>query len=90
MAEEKDYQRQMFDTIAKILEETGSEDKTYSNEEKALDILNVLESLLAYSIYNTCISAETIRDSAEESYVNIKKRALRMLKDHPIDPSADS
>lgn len=89
MTEKKDYQRQMFDAIGKILEETGADDQMYSNEEKALDILNVLESLLAYSIYNTCISAETIRDSAEESYVNIKKRALRMLKDHPISP-ADS
>lgn len=80
-----DYQQQMFEAVAKVIEEVGAGDKAYDDEKKALDILNVLESLLAYAIYNTSISAETIRDSAEESYVNIKKRALRMLKENPIE-----
>ena len=80
-----DYEKDMFDGISKIIEETGAGDEAYSNEDKALDILGVLESLLAYTIYTTCISPETIRDSAEQSYVNIKRQALQMLQDHPIE-----
>ena len=74
----------MFDAISKIIEETGAGDENYTPEKKALDIFTVLESLLAYTIYTTCVSSETIRDSAEESYVNIKRQALHMLKENPI------
>ena len=79
------YKRHMFDAISKIIEEAGASDDTYTDEKKAYDILAVLESLLAYTIYTTCISAETIRDSAEESHVNIKRQALQLLKEHPIE-----
>jgi hypothetical protein len=66
---------------------TGEEprnDSNYDNYQKARDILDMLEGLLAYAIYNTCISPETIRDSAEESYVNIKRRALEMFNKRGI------
>ena len=73
------YRDQMFDAISNIIEVTGRDDANYDNHQKARDILEMLESLLAYAIYNTCISPETIRDSCEESYVSIKKRALMMF-----------
>ncbi|HEU5281722.1 MAG TPA: hypothetical protein VFU82_07085 [Gammaproteobacteria bacterium] len=78
--EKVDYKEKLFDVISTAIEETGKEDTAYTDAEKALDILDVLESLLAYTIYTTCDSDDTIRDSAEESYINIKKRALMMLK----------
>ncbi len=79
-----DYERQMFDSISKIIETSGVGDSTYTAEKKAVDIFAVLESLLAYTIYTTCVNSETIRDSAEESYINIKRQALHMLKENPI------
>jgi hypothetical protein len=79
----RSYKDQMFDTIAKCIEETGKNDSNYTNEAKARDILELLESLLSYTIYATCISKETIRDSCEESYINIKRHALALMdKEH--------
>jgi hypothetical protein len=74
------YRDEMFDTLANAIENVGKSDESYDNYLKALDILEVLESLLAYTIYNTCDSPETIRDACEESYINIKKRALLMFE----------
>ena len=74
------YRDQMFDTLANAIENTGKSDESYDNYLKALDILDVLESLLAYTIYNTSDSQDTIRDASEESYINIKKRALKMFE----------
>ena len=85
MNEGSNYEKEMFANISTIIEKTGASDEAYTDEKKALDILAVLESLLAYTIYTTCIDAGTIRDSAEQSYVNIKKQALFMLKEHPIE-----
>lgn len=85
MQKDTNYEQEMFANISTIIEKTGAADEAYTAEKKALDILSVLESLLAYTIYTTCIDAETIRDSAEQSYVNIKRQALFMLKEHPIE-----
>ena len=73
------YREEMFDKISKIIEETGSNDATYDSYKKAQDVLDVLEGLLSYAIYTTSISPETVRDSCEQSYVNIKKNALKMI-----------
>ena len=74
------YRDEMFDTRANAIESVGKSDESYDNYLKALDILEVLESLLAYTIYNTSDSPETIRDACEESFINIKKRALLMFE----------
>ena len=74
------YREQMFDVISQAIENTGKGDESYDDHQKALDILGVLENLLAYTIYTTCDSAETVRDSCEESHVNIKKLALRLME----------
>ncbi|STX27778.1 Uncharacterised protein [Legionella beliardensis] len=74
------YKDKMFDGISKYIEETGSHDEHYTNEAKARDILEVLEALLAYTIYTTCVSKETVRDSCEESYFNIKRQALALME----------
>lgn len=83
VSEKQTYKTQMFDEVSKIIEATGQGDSNYSAEEKAMDIFVVLESLLAYTIYTTCISAESVRDSAEESYINIKRQALEMMRQTP-------
>lgn len=70
------YRESLLNQLSEIIENHGANDKEYDNLTKALDILDVLEVLLAYTIYNTNVSADTIRDSAEESYFNIKRRAL--------------
>jgi len=83
MAEEKkDYREEMFNNLADVIENTGKDDKGYDGLDKARDILEVLESLLAFAIYNTSISEETIKQSAEESHTNIREGALDMLKRH--------
>ncbi|MBA3662226.1 MAG: hypothetical protein H0W64_10880 [Gammaproteobacteria bacterium] len=83
------YREQMLANISDVIEKTGAHDEKYDAFAKARDILDVLESLMAYAIYNTCISTETIRDSAEESYVNIKRRALAMFnKNQNESPSS--
>ena len=74
------YREQMFDTLANAIENTGKSDESYDNYLKALDILDVLEGLLAYTIYNTCDNAETIRLACEESAANITMRALKMFE----------
>lgn len=79
MTEASKYHEILFNTLAESIESVGKDDPNYSETQKALDILDVLESLLAYAIYSTSNSLETVRDSAEESYINIKKRALHMM-----------
>lgn len=81
MTEESKYKEELFNTLADAIENIGKDDPTYSETQKALDILDVLESLLAYTVYSTSVSIETVRTSAEESYMNIKKRALDMMSD---------
>lgn len=80
MEKQPGYRDQMFDALSIAIENTGKDDPSYDNHQKALDILSVLENLLAYTIYSTCDSADTVRDSCEESHVNIKKMALRMME----------
>jgi hypothetical protein len=74
------YKDQLFDSTSKCIEEIGKQDESYTNEAKARDILEVLEALLSYTIYTTCVSRDTIRDSCEESYFNIKKQALMLME----------
>ena len=88
MINERKYKECLFEKISDIIENIGQEDSNYDNYQKARDILEVLEGLLAYAIYNTCVSPETIRDSAEESYVNIKKKALEMYKKYGVENNA--
>jgi hypothetical protein len=74
------YQSQMLDAVSEILETTGKSDPAYSNEQKALDIFHVLESLLSYTIFTVCLTSDQIRDTCEESYLNIKRNALAILE----------
>ncbi|WP_196214903.1 hypothetical protein [Piscirickettsia salmonis] len=77
---QQDYRELMFDGLSQLIEDLGKEDVDYDDYQKSEDILEVLEGLLAYGIYNTSIDAETIRDSCEESYVHIKRKALMMYR----------
>lgn len=72
------HREAMFDALSQAIENTGKGDKEYTDYDKALDILDVLESLLAYTIFSTCVTTDQIRDSSEESYMTIKKRALQI------------
>jgi|GEM_PF-6849272 hypothetical protein len=78
--QQPNYREQLFDTLAHAIEDNGKSDPSYDNYQKALDILEVLESLLAYTIYSTCDSPDNIRDACDETHVNIKKRALKMFE----------
>lgn len=80
-----DYRDEMFEELSKIIEKTGSDDTNYDDKQKALDILEVLEALLAYTIYSTSIDEKTILTSCDESYSNIKEQALSILENNPID-----
>lgn len=82
MPAENNHKMTLIETISAAIEKSGQDDPTYDNIQKSRDILDALESLLAYAIYNTCISPETIRDSSEESYINIKRRALAIWNNH--------
>ena len=84
MAPKPDHAKDMFEDIANLIENAGKDDETYDAKQKLQDIFDVLESLLAYTIYTACITADNVRDCSEESYVNIKKKALKMLEDHPV------
>ena len=74
--EKNNYREQMLEQISEILEKVGGDDEKYNNAMKSLDIIETLEILLAYTIFGTTNSTEGIRDSAEESYFNIKRRAV--------------
>ena len=77
-SQKHNHRDEMFDALSEAIEKAGKTDKDYSNYDKALDILDVLENLLAYTIFSTCLTTEQIRDSCEESYFAIKKRALQI------------
>ncbi len=83
MSAKQNHADQMFKEISNLIENIGKNDQEYTNHKKAIDILNVLEGLLAYTIYTTCYTAEEVRDAAEESYFSIKKQALAILKKNP-------
>lgn len=86
---ETTYREQLFDALAREIENSGKQDASYTNQQKALDILEVLEDLLAYTIFNLCDNKDTIRDASEESYMNIKQRALLMFENNRPDPTKD-
>lgn len=77
------YADQMFTELSNVIENVGKDDQQYTNQKKAVDILNVLESLLAYTIYTTCCTTEDVRDAAEESYLSIKRQALAIIRKNP-------
>lgn len=83
MSSKKDYADQMFTKLSNVIEDIGKGDAEYTNQRKVIDILNVLESLLAYTIYTTCYTAEEVRDASEDSYFSIKKQALAIMRKNP-------
>jgi hypothetical protein len=83
MNTKKNYADQMFTELSKIIEHVGKDDEEYTNQKKAVDVLNVLESLLAYTIYTTCYTTEDVRDAAEDSYISIKRQALAIIRKNP-------
>ena len=70
------YKETMFQVIAELFEKTGADNPRYSSNQKATDILEVLSTLLAYTIYNSCPNSETIRDASEATYFQMKQMAL--------------
>jgi hypothetical protein len=86
MSAKVDYPEFMFSQISKLIENTGKGDAEYTAKTKVIDILNVLESLLAYTIYTTCLTTEDVREASEDSYVSIKKQAVAMLRKNPPKP----
>jgi len=70
------YKERMYKVIAELFEKIGASNPTYSETQKATDILEVLVTLLAFTIYNSCPTTETIRDASETSYFQIKQMAL--------------
>lgn len=70
------YKENMFQVIAELFEKTGADNPQYSTNQKATDILEVLSTLLAYTLYNACPSSETIRDASEATYFQVKQMAL--------------
>lgn len=85
MPEEASQADKLFEVLSQTIENHGKDDNEYDDKKKALDILNVLESLLSYTIYTTCLTSDNVRDSCEESFINIKRQALDMLKKNPPD-----
>ena len=80
MSTTNNHREELLGNIANIIETTGQDDADYQDKDKALDILMVLESLLGYTIYTSCLDEHDARDLCEESYVNIKRRALNLLR----------
>ncbi len=83
MSTKKNYADQMFAELSTVIENIGKTDQEYTPQNKAVDILNVLESLLAYTIYTTSYTTEDVWESSEESYFSIKKQALAILRKNP-------
>lgn len=78
---ENNYREQMFNDLVQVIENTGKGDDSYDDLQKARDILEILELILANSILATSINKETIRESCEESYINIRRIALSIYQD---------
>lgn len=70
----------LLSQLSNAIESFDAMDASYAPERKAADILGVLEVLLAYAIYNTTETIDDARDSADESYVNIKRMAVAYHK----------
>ena len=82
MQDKNKYKDLLLKQISKSIELFGMTDKEYSDERKLLDVLDVLESILAYSLCNISIDIPSIRDASEESYVNIKRKAILYYKNN--------
>lgn len=70
------YKEKMYTVIADLFEKTGANNPSYTETKKATDILEVLSTLLAFTIYNSCPNSETIRDTCEAAYFQIKQMSL--------------
>ncbi len=70
------YKEKMYTVIAELFEQIGANNSSYSATQKATDILEVLSTLLAFTIYNSCPNSETIRDTCEAAYFQIKQMSL--------------
>jgi hypothetical protein len=81
------YKDEMFEKMSQVIEEIGKDDESYDNYKKSTDVLEALEGLLSYAIYSTSIDSTTVRDSCEESYMNIKRTALRMMAKEKAEES---
>ena len=73
------HRAKMFDAISHIIEEAGKDDPAYDNFQKAADVLEILESLSAYTLFTICQTTDQVRDVCEESYMNMKRQALRLM-----------
>ena len=78
---QQNYREQMFKGLLQVIEDTGRNDKRYDETQKPRDILEMLELVLATSILATSVDRETIRESCEESYFNIRRMALTLYED---------
>ena len=70
------HKEKMYQVIAELFEKTGAHDREYVETQKISDILEVLSTLLAFTVYNACPTPEAIRDVTEASYFQIKQMAL--------------
>ncbi|OGV27214.1 MAG: hypothetical protein A3F18_07320 [Legionellales bacterium RIFCSPHIGHO2_12_FULL_37_14] len=85
MAKGTNYALDMFDKIATIIEDTGHGDKSYAARDKIIDVLDVLENLLAYTIYSASVTQADVKSCVKESFKNVETKALKILKDHPAE-----
>lgn len=79
--DQNNYREQMFNGLVKVLESIGKDDKPYDQSQKAKDMLEVLELVLASTITATSADRESVRESCEESYFNIRKIALTLYEE---------
>lgn len=77
---QKNYQDDLFSKMSQFIDSFGIQDVNYSPQQRTEDILNVLEDLLAITIFSISIDRETVRDASEASYVNIKNKALYLMQ----------
>ncbi len=70
------YKDKMLDNIVLAIESTGSDDHNYTEKQRSIDSLEILEQMLAYGIAMACKDRETIREACEDIAFSMKKLAL--------------
>ena len=55
------HKQEMYKMIADVFEKIGAEDDRYSETQKTSDCQEVLSTLLAFSIYNSCPTPKAIK-----------------------------
>ena len=71
-----DYKSKMLDSIVLAIENTGANDPDYSERQRSIDSLEILEQMLAYGIAMACKDRELIREACEDIAFSMKKLAL--------------